>query len=74
MLANEKPIIRDLTNSMWRRVRLVPFVETVSIDDTLRPICLAEAPGDVNFLLKAVGSGNATGSVVPAVVNACNVF
>lgn len=51
LLCNEQPIIRDLTTSMWRRVRLVPFVETFAVDDTLAPALAAEAPGVLNWLL-----------------------
>lgn len=51
LLCNERPIIRDLTTSMWRRVRLVPFVETFAVDDTLAPLLAAEAPGVLNWLL-----------------------
>jgi putative DNA primase/helicase len=52
LLCNERPIIRDLTASMWRRVRLVPFVETFALDETLAPMLAAEAPGILNWLLR----------------------
>jgi putative DNA primase/helicase len=52
LLCNERPIIRDLTESMWRRVRLVPFVETFAVDDTLAPMLAVEAPGVLNWLIR----------------------
>lgn len=71
LLCNDRPIIRDLTTSMWRRVQLVPFVETFPIDKTLAPALAAEAPGIFNWLLQGCldwqrdGLGDA-----PAVVQA----
>lgn len=51
LLCNQRPIIRDLTTSMWRRVQLVPFVETFAIDQTLAPALAAEAPGVFNWVV-----------------------
>jgi putative DNA primase/helicase len=52
LLCNERPVIRDLSVSMWRRVRLVPFVETFTLDETLAPALAAEAPGVLNWLVQ----------------------
>ena len=31
---NEKPVIRDESHGMWRRVKLVPFTQTFEVDTT----------------------------------------
>jgi len=71
LLCNERPIIRDLTTSMWRRVRLVPFVETFTVDDTLAPMLAAEAPGVLNWLVQGCREWQRDGlREAPAVVEA----
>lgn len=71
LLCNERPIIRDLTTSMWRRVRLVPFVETFALDDTLAATLAAEAPGVLNWLLVGCREWQRDGlREAPAVVEA----
>jgi len=42
---NQKPIIRDQTHAMWRRVKLIPFTQTFPIDNTLGEVLRAEAVG-----------------------------
>jgi putative DNA primase/helicase len=49
---NEKPIIRDLTHSMWRRVKLVPFTRTFSLDRRLAETLAAERSGILNWLVR----------------------
>jgi putative DNA primase/helicase len=71
LLCNERPIIRDLTVSMWRRVRLVPFVETFALDETLAPTLAAEAAGVLNWLLQGCREWQRDGlRQAPAVVEA----
>ena len=71
LLCNERPIIRDLTNSMWRRVRLVPFVETFGVDDQLGPILASEAAGILNWLLVGCREWQRDGlRTAPAVIEA----
>ncbi len=42
---NEKPVIRDQSHGMWRRVRLINFNQTFPVNDTLPDTLKAEAPG-----------------------------
>ena len=71
LLCNERPIIRDLTTSMWRRVRLVPFVETFAIDDTLAPALPRRRPAILNWLVQGCQEWQQDGLCeAPAVVEA----
>lgn len=48
LAANHKPVIRGSDYAIWRRVRLVPFLVTISAqqkDETLKAALLDEAPG-----------------------------
>jgi putative DNA primase/helicase len=65
---NERPIIKDLTHSMWRRVKLVPFVQTFPVDKTLAPALLAEAPGILNWLLRGCRLWRTEGLCEPSCV------
>ena len=42
---NDKPVIRDESHGMWRRVKLVPFTQTFSVDTTLAGALAQEAAG-----------------------------
>lgn len=42
---NDKPIIRDQSHGMWRRVKLVPFTQTFPVNPLLADELKAEAPG-----------------------------
>jgi len=55
LATNHKPIISDSTDSIWRRIRLVPF--TVTIPDSERDLQLkekliAELPGILNWAVQ----------------------
>jgi putative DNA primase/helicase len=45
LAANHRPIIRDETHGMWRRVKLVPFVRTFPVDAAFGESLTAEAAG-----------------------------
>ena len=45
LAVNHKPVIRDDSHGMWRRVFLVPFTRTFKVDTTLPATLAAEAPG-----------------------------
>jgi putative DNA primase/helicase len=51
---NHKPIIRDTTNSIWRRLNLIPFLakfDGASKDPELADKLLQEGPGILNWLV-----------------------
>lgn len=56
LLANIKPTIRGQDEGIWRRVRLIPFVQTIPAEERIQREVLdaelqAEAPGILNWLL-----------------------
>jgi putative DNA primase/helicase len=67
---NDRPVIKDLTHSMWRRVKLIPFTQTFPVDATLMPALRAEAPGILNWLLEGCRLWRAEGLCEPACVQA----
>ena len=55
LATNHKPIVRDTSLAMWRRIRLVPFTVTISEDDQdkdLPAALLAEAPGILAWMVR----------------------
>ena len=71
---NNKPVIRDQTHAMWRRIRLVPFVETITsqekildLGDRLRA---EELPGILNWALEGYRIYREQGLVTPGSVTA----
>jgi putative DNA primase/helicase len=48
---NEKPIIRDPSHSMWRRVKLISFRQTFTVDTGLATTLAAEAAGILNWMI-----------------------
>ena len=61
LACNHRPIIRDDTHGMWRRVRLVDFTRTFPTDDRLADHLAAEARG-----VLAWSSGNHAQGVAAA--------
>jgi hypothetical protein len=51
---NAKPIIRDETHGMWRRVTLIPFTRTFAVDKTLPETLAAEAPGILAWAVRGL--------------------
>ena len=45
LACNHRPVIRDDSHGMWRRVRLVPFQRTFPLDRKFGDVLAAEAPG-----------------------------
>lgn len=45
LAVNHRPVIRDDSLGIWRRVYLVPFTRTFKVDTTLAAILGGEAPG-----------------------------
>lgn len=49
---NDKPVIRDQSHGMWRRVKLVPFTQTFQPDRTLAGTLMAEASGILSWAVR----------------------
>jgi putative DNA primase/helicase len=65
---NDRPVIKDLSHSMWRRVKLIPFTQTFAVDTTLAPALLAESAGILNWLVEGCRLWRAEGLCEPACV------
>ena len=68
---NHQPVVRDASQGMWRRIRLIPF--TVQIPDNKRDRDLAEklkqeAPGILRWALEGLAEWREIGLEEPAVV------
>jgi putative DNA primase/helicase len=67
---NEKPIIRDLTHSMWRRVKLVPFTQTFTLDRSLAATLAQERSGILLWAVRGCRDWQREGFCEPAAVTA----
>jgi P4 family phage/plasmid primase-like protien len=67
---NDRPVIKDLTHSMWRRVKLIPFTQTFTVDTTLTPMLMAELPGILNWVLEGCRLWRREGLYEPTCVQA----
>ena len=67
---NEKPIIRDQSHGMWRRVKLVPFTERFPLDTRLRDVLREEASGILACVVRGCLEWQRDGLRHPAVVEA----
>ena len=56
---NNKPVIREQTYGMWRRIRLIPFLETISAEERIpdlgKKLRSEELPGVLNWALEGYG-------------------
>lgn len=67
---NDKPIIRDQTHGMWRRVKLLPFNQTFAVDTTLADALMAEAPGILRWAVEGCLQWQRDGLRHPGIVDA----
>jgi putative DNA primase/helicase len=68
---NHKPIIRDDSDAMWRRIRLIPFLHTFDSahsDKALLEKLKAEAPGILNWAIEGCLAWQRDGLKTPAAV------
>jgi putative DNA primase/helicase len=65
---NDKPQIRDESHGMWRRVKLVPFLEKFPQDTTLGDILASEAPGILAWAVRGCLAWQREGLCEPAIV------
>ena len=70
MAVNHKPTILDETHGMWRRVRMVPFLRTFTLDPAFAKSLIDEAPGVLAWAVKGAVRYYAKGLTTPDVVTA----
>lgn len=68
LACNHRPVIRDESHGMWRRVRLVPFGRTFSVDPALPDRLADEAPGILRWLVESCLEYQHTGLGLPSAV------
>jgi len=69
-LVNNPPVIRDQSNGMWRRVKLVPFTQTFPVNTTLADELRAEASGILAWAVRGCLNWRREGLAHPDVVEA----
>jgi putative DNA primase/helicase len=52
LLVNHRPVVKDNSVGMWRRLKLIPFEEQFPVDTKLSDVLAAEAPGILQWLLR----------------------
>ena len=67
---NDKPIIRDQSHAMWRRVKLIHFTETFTPNDELPRALAAEAAGILAWAVRGCQEWQRQGLDEPVVVTA----
>lgn len=71
LATNHKPEIRGTDEAIWRRIRLVPFTETIppaERDENLKTKLAAELPGILNWALDGCAAWQADGLAEPEAV------
>ena len=70
LAVNHKPVVKDDSFGMWRRVRVVPFTQRFTIDKTLDAQLADEAPGILAWAVRGALLWQAEGLAAPASVTA----
>ena len=68
LAVNHKPVVRDDSFGMWRRVRVVPFTQRFDIDKTLDTVLAAEASGILTWAVRGALLWQAEGLATPTSV------
>jgi putative DNA primase/helicase len=68
LACNHRPVIRDDSHGMWRRVRLVPFNRTFALDPNFINELCAEASGILAWMVRGCLEWQAQGLGMPAAV------
>jgi putative DNA primase/helicase len=76
MATNEKVSIKDPTDGLWRRMRLIPLVnqiaESEKITDYAEKILIPEASGILNWMLDGYKKYQKDGLIVPSYIKKAN--
>lgn len=67
---NKLPTIHDQSHGMWRRVKVVPFLETFENDNTLACVLANEAEGILAWAIRGCLDWQREGLQHPAIVDA----
>jgi len=72
---NEKPIIRGMSDAIWRRIKLIPFETPIPANERMRrddvdDILIQEYEGILNWCVKGAIKWNKNGLMDPSVVTA----
>ena len=68
LAVNHRPIVKDDSHGMWRRVRVIPFTQRFSEDRTLEATLRAEAPGILAWAVRGCLLWQAGGLQTPSTV------
>lgn len=68
LFVNHRPVVRDDSHGFWRRVRLLPFLETFAVNGALAGELRAEGPGILRWALDGCLAWQRDGLTVPAAV------
>jgi putative DNA primase/helicase len=78
LAANHKPLVRGTDLAIWRRIHLVPFTETITldrVDPRLKQRLAAEGPGILNWAIAGYRAYREQGLKPPqAVLNATKEY
>jgi putative DNA primase/helicase len=67
---NHKPVVRDDSFGFWRRLRLVPFLQTFKVNPELADQLRAEAPGILAWCVRGCLAWQRDGLQAPEIVRA----
>lgn len=65
---NHRPVVRDDSHGLWRRIRLIPFTRSFPIDARLSDQLALEEAGILNWAVQGVGAWRQHGLQAPEVV------
>ena len=75
LFTNAKPTVRDDSLGMWRRIRLVPFLQTFEVNRTLGAELTAEGPGILRWMIDGCLAWQRDGLLTPnAVLTATQAY
>ncbi len=69
LAVNHKPVVRDDSYAFWRRIRLIPFLQTFPGDKTLAAALRAEGKGILSWAVRGCLEWQQEGLPTPAAVS-----
>lgn len=68
LCVNHKPVVRDDSHGFWRRIRLIPFQQTFSVDTGLAKALQAERPGILAWAVRGCLAWQQFGGLNPPTI------
>jgi putative DNA primase/helicase len=65
LAVNHLPRVRDDSHAFWRRMRVLPFLQTFDVDTTLADVLRAEAPGILAWAVQGTRAWQRDGLTAP---------